>query len=327
MKASVCDNGEEIFIENIPELKWKERHDTSFIGSVHLALNSLGLSYSYQYLMGISGAAFRLHFHPEWCPSSGDVTAGFDVAPGLFKSLGFSCETIIIDDQSFEDIRNLYKQIVRQINKGIPVIAINLKVCPEWGLITGYLKHKPGLLCRTYFDDALEYSLAERAPWITYFLGERGEYPDEDLLFSKALQLAVTLGRTENFKEYKSGLSAFRLWIQELRKPFQLLETEGFEHHEVNLTLFNGLLDARRAALFYLRSGNRAEKLKNSRRIMAAMETEIILLEETQLKVLPSFDSDPKIWTRGMLLRQAEILEELSLMEEEWIDLIEDSLQ
>ena len=84
MKASVIDNGEQIFIENIPELKWKDGRDTSFIGSAQLTLNSLGVDHSYEYLMGISGTAFRFHFHPDWCPSAADVTTGFDVSGGLF---------------------------------------------------------------------------------------------------------------------------------------------------------------------------------------------------------------------------------------------------
>ena len=51
MKASVNDNGDQIYIENIPALKWKEERDTSFIESVQLTLNSLGVNYSYDYLM------------------------------------------------------------------------------------------------------------------------------------------------------------------------------------------------------------------------------------------------------------------------------------
>ncbi|MEA3479332.1 MAG: hypothetical protein U9R60_14180 [Bacteroidota bacterium] len=222
MKASVCDNGERVFIESIPKLNWKEGRDTSFIGSSLLILNALGERVEYGYLMGISSAAFRFHFHPDWCPSAGDVTTGFDVSGGLFKSLGYAYETVIIDDSSFDEIRSLYQRLIHQINRGIPVPGINLKVCPEWGIITGYLKKRPGLLCRTYFDETSDYSLA------------------------------VKLGKTDRFEEYRSGLSAFRLWIEELRKHAQLVEPGVFEHHEVHLTLFNCLLDARKAALNFL---------------------------------------------------------------------------
>ena len=68
MKSKVVESEESVFIEKIPRLKWSENRDNSFIGSVHLSLNALGENYSYNFLMGISGAAFRLHFKPDWCP-------------------------------------------------------------------------------------------------------------------------------------------------------------------------------------------------------------------------------------------------------------------
>jgi hypothetical protein len=326
MKASLCDNEEQKFIENIPELKWNEGRDTSFIGSVQLTLDSLGDPYEYEYLMGISGAAFRFHFQPDWCPSAGDQTTGFNVSGGLFKSLGYSYEAVVIDDGSFDDIRSLYQRVIQQINKGIPVIAINLKVCPEWGIITGYLKKRPGLLCRTYFDDSGDYSLAEHTPWITYFLGEKGEAQDEDLLFRNALQLAVKLGKTEKFEEYLSDVNAFRQWIEELRKHARLLDKGVFEHHEVNLTLFNVLLDTRRAALKFLISGNTAEKLTNGHKIIEALEKENGILSDAQLNILPSFESEPGVWTRRMLQKEADILEQVSEIEAIWINLIEAAL-
>ena len=94
-------------------------------------LNAIGENYSYDFLMGISGAAFRLHFHPDWRPSSADATTGFDVSRVRFNSLGYQCELYKIDDNNFDDIKSLYRKIIEQINLGIPIIAINLKVCPE----------------------------------------------------------------------------------------------------------------------------------------------------------------------------------------------------
>ena len=155
MKPKTTESDDKIYIDNFPPLEWGKNTDNSFIRSAQLTLNSLGENYTYDFLMGISGAAFRLHFHPDFCPSSGDSTTGFDVSRVLFNSLGYKCELHSINDNSFDDIKDLYQKIIAQINHGIPVIAINLKVCPEWGIITGYLKNKPGLLCRTYFDDII----------------------------------------------------------------------------------------------------------------------------------------------------------------------------
>jgi len=262
MKPGVVETKEKVFIDKIPQLKWAENTDNSFIRSAQLALNALGENYSYEFLMGISGAAFRLHFKPGWCPSSADSTTGFDVSKVLFKSLGYNAELYKIDDNEFEDIKALYKKIIVQINLGIPIIAINLKVCPEWGIITGYLKNKPGILCRTYFDKTEEYSLAEHAPWLSFFIGEKGEAMNDDEMFKNSLKIAVELAKTDKFEIYKSGYSAFKKWIEELKKQSESIKTFVFKEYEINLTIFISLLDSRKAAVGYLTSMN--DKMKKS---------------------------------------------------------------
>ncbi|MBT7143023.1 MAG: hypothetical protein HN894_06765 [Bacteroidetes bacterium] len=87
MKAKLIKTNDKVFIENIPCFEWAKSNDNSFIKSTQLALNSIGEDFSYEYLMGISGSAFRLHFNMDWCPSATDSTTGFDVSKILFKSL------------------------------------------------------------------------------------------------------------------------------------------------------------------------------------------------------------------------------------------------
>ena len=175
MKAQLTVAKDRVVIDNIPPLEWGKSTDTSFIRSAQLTLNALGENYTYEFLMGICGAAFRFHFNPDWCPSAADVTTGFDLSKVLFKSLGYDCSLHDIDDSSMEDIQALYKEIIEQINRGIPIVAINLKEIPEWGIITGYLKNRPGIVCRTYFDESPQYSLAEHAPWLSFFIGDKGD--------------------------------------------------------------------------------------------------------------------------------------------------------
>ena len=137
MKSWIIESEDKIFLDHIPRLEWGKSTENSFIRSTQLTLNALGDNYSYEYLMGISGAAFRLHFHPDWCPSSADATVGFDVSKVLFKSLGYAGNLHVIDDKNFLEIRNLFKKIIEHIDQGIPAITINLKTCPELWIITG----------------------------------------------------------------------------------------------------------------------------------------------------------------------------------------------
>lgn len=325
MKTTIVDTKDKVFIDKIPRLKWGENAENSFIRSAQFTLNAIGEDYAYTFLMGISGAAFRLHFNPDWCPSSADSTTGFDVSRVLFKSLGYKSELFSIDDNNFSDIRSLYQKIIPQINLGIPIIAINLKVCPEWGIITGYLKNRPGILCRTYFDETDEYSLAERAPWLTFFIEKKGKSLDENVLFKNSLKIAVQLAKTDKFEEYISGFCAFEKWIKELKKHSVSLKTKIFAEYEVNLTIFNILSDSRTAALGYLDSMK--NKIKRADLIINNYKKEVALLEDTQKNILPSFNSKPKCWTEDILNKQIDVLTQILRIEKETIDLFEEELK
>ncbi|NNG27904.1 MAG: hypothetical protein HKM87_10285 [Ignavibacteriaceae bacterium] len=325
MNSGVIETKDKIFIDKIPQLKWGENTENSFIRSTQLTLNALSENYSYDFLMGISGSAFRLDFKPGWCPSSVDATTGFDVSKILFKSLGFNSELHSIDDNNFEDIKSLYKKIIAQINLGIPIIAINLKVCPEWGIITGYLKDKPGILCRTYFDKTEEYSLAEHAPWLSFFIGEKEKAINDNELFINSLKIAVELAKTDKFDEYKSGYSAFKMWIEELKKQSEAIKTFVFKEYEVNLTIFNSLLDSRKAAVSYLTLMN--DKMKKGDLIIDNYKKEVELLTETQKNVLPSFNAKENSWTADIINKQIDILTSVLSIEKETIKLIQQEVK
>lgn len=327
MKAALVETADSVFIENIPRLAFGKNRDNSFVRSSQLSLNALGEDYSYDFLMGTSGAAFRLHFHPVWCPSSADATTGFDVSGPLLRSVGYKGSIHSIDDKKFKHIKSLYKKIKVQINKGVPIVAINLKVCPEWGIITGYLKNKPGILCRTYFDESDEYSLAEHAPWLTFYIGEKGKQPVEDAVVRNSLKMAVLQARTEKFKEYKSGFSAFEYWIDELGKMKDSADEKLLkERTEVNVTIFYILLDARWAAVNYLESVNASGKFKIGGRIIDNYKTEVRLLNDFNSILLPSFQTEPIILTEDLAGKQIDVLSEALLIEKETIGLIEEVL-
>ncbi len=329
MKSVVIETNDKVFIENIPEMFFGKNTENTFIRSVQLALNALGESYSYDYLMGISGVAFRLHFHPDWCPSSADPTTGFDVSKVLFKSLSYEAQFYSIDDNSFNDIRNLYQKIITQIDLGFPIVAINLKVCPDWGIITGYLKNKPGILCRTYYDDNIEYSLAERAPWLSFFIGEKGEEIITDNLFINSLRIAVELAKTEEFGEYISGFKAFEKWIEELKKLKEPKKVKKYiDKTETNWIIFNGLLDSRKAVLNYLASEfyNEVIKFNNANQIINNYKKSVALLNETQKNILPSINDKPDNWSKEVINKQIDVLEQVLRIEKETINIIEEEL-
>jgi hypothetical protein len=322
------EDNDSVFIEGIPSMRFGQGMDCSFIRSVQLALQSLGDTCSYQYLMGISGAAFRIHFHPDWCPSSGDVTSGFDVSRPLFRNLGYNVESVAIDDNKFTDIKTFYGKITDHINRGVPVIAINLKACPEWGIITGYLKNKAGLLCRTYFDESDAYSRAERAPWLSMFIaGKQGSTgrSDKDLP-GIALRQALMLLGTDQFGEYASGISAYDYWIGELQEMQRGSERDRLARIlKVNRMLLGILRDARRSAYNFLVE-TLPEGFPNGPEITDKYRMLYRLLDDSLGNELPASEADPGQWTGGIIETQIGLLNRILELEREATGLIAASL-
>jgi len=325
--SQLAETKDMVFITELPPLEWGKHRDTSFVRSAQLALNALGENYSYDFLMGICGAAFRFHFNADWCPSASDVTTGFDVSKVLFKSLAYDCRLHAIDDQSFDDIKVLYKELIEQINRGIPIVAINLKEIPVWGVITGYLKKQPGILCRTYFDEGSRYSLAEHAPWLSFFIGKKGSSLESHVLYKNSLVIAVELATTSSFEKYNSGFTAFEKWMDELKRHSKLLKAGAFEEHEVNLTMVYNLLDARRAAHEYLVLMNNRHPIQRGKMIKDNYRKELSLLEDLVNTVLPSYDTGQKEWTSDIISKQVDVLRQILDLEKESISWMEEELK
>ena len=55
-----------VVIKGIPALDWSTGKSNSFHTSIEAIANHLGIEKDYVYLYGVSGAAFRLHFHKDW---------------------------------------------------------------------------------------------------------------------------------------------------------------------------------------------------------------------------------------------------------------------
>jgi hypothetical protein len=178
-------------------------------------------------------------------------------------------------------------------------------------------------LCRTYFDLSDDYSLADHAPWLSFFIGEKKESPKDDTLLTNSLKLAIQLAKTDYFEKYKSGFSAYEYWTHALRNYSVSYGKKGFEHHEVNFTLFNNLLDARKAAVGYLTSIRVSEKLLEGIQILKGYQTLVDLLDETQQNLLPSFASGQESWNAELLTKQAQVLEQAAALEKEIISRLE----
>lgn len=200
-------------------------------------------------------------------------------------------------------------------------------MCPELGIITGYLKNRPGIICKTYFDENDNYSLAEHAPWLSFFIGEKDASLDRKEMFRASLSIAFQPAKTDTFEKYYSGFSAFEKWIEELERHSILLKAHDFQEHEVNLTMVISLLDSRRAASDYLIMMNKSHPMNKGALIIDNYKKEVALLDTLFRNVLPAYDSGQKEWTADILKKQMDTLSQILEIEQESIGFIEEELK
>lgn len=163
-------------LPGIMTLEWETGMDCTCAGAVFAALRYMGESYTYEQIMGMSGACYRIAFTEVWDWSATDALVAFDYSSILFNAIGY--EQIWADRVEKDDRNEERKKIVNDIASGTPVIAINLRIAPEWGVITGYGENGKIFYCRTYFDkeylnDNKDYLETDFWPFLITHFGEK----------------------------------------------------------------------------------------------------------------------------------------------------------
>jgi hypothetical protein len=201
--------------------------DCCWGGALYAALKAMGEPFTYEQLMGMSGACYRLNFTEIWDWSATDALVAFDYNETMYRAIGYemsSADRLDKDDRSAE--RRL---IVSDIQMGKPVVAINLRVAAEWGVITGYSDNGKALYCRTYFDGELldengmpkdgsgEYLKTEEWPFLISHFGKKVERPSDAEVLRQSLQTLVTTFNAPHERGYYQGAEAYEKWIGGLR--------------------------------------------------------------------------------------------------------------
>jgi len=242
-------------VENVPRLGWRQGRENTFIGALTAAAQAMGDDVSYDYVMGVSGAAFKVHLcQPDWCPSAADAGPGFDCAMAATAALGYVTETMFSNREKPDEVRKVREAVVRSIDQGRLVLAIDLVRTPDWGVIAGYADKGKTFLCRTYWDSGDEYAEADKWPWIAVFIRERKKPPARKQLLRGSLELAVKLAKTRSFKNYLSGFAAYRTWALQLLEDARFTPKKIQQGMQANAFTYQTLTDGRAAASRYLRS-------------------------------------------------------------------------
>ncbi len=262
-------------LPGIIRLAWEEGMDCPWAGALYASLKYMGEGYSYQQIMGLSGACYRLSFVDVWDWSCTDALVAFDYSTILFNAIGY--EQVWADRLEKSDRKAERQAIVRDIQCDKPVIAINLRVAPEWGVITGYLDNGNVFLCRTYFDkgvlEELEkdeknedsrltfnerggYLVNDFWPFMIVHFGEKKQKPSDTDCLRTSLKALIDSYNAPQTRGYYQGRGAYEAWIRGLQdeNAFGGDDKEGIVRRlGVNDNMLLCLIDARRCAETYLR--------------------------------------------------------------------------
>lgn len=323
--ARVRREDNKVWLAGVDELAgWGHGEENTFIGALRAALAARGERVSYDRLMGVSGAAFRLQVaRPRWCPSACDATVGFDCCRPAVRAFGYEADLYrtLEEEATPEACRATLDAVIDGIESGRPAVAINLAGDMDWGLITGY--DEGSFLCRTYGDPEGDYARATAWPPIVVIPRKVGTAVKWSESFRDSLRLAVRLARTPRFGQYLSGFWAYEAWIRDLSRGAEFREASSEERQRLmraNAWCYQSLYDARAAAARYLAAERDActadarPALSEAAELYERMAG--ILLDEKACAPFPGTRGAEE-WTDDMRRTQVAVLRRLLDLERE----------
>lgn len=215
-------------LEGIERIGWDRASVLCFTGSVVACMHYLGEKVSSDYVMGISGGAFKQLWFPGWSPALCDLLIiGEGPIRRTFAALGYDYAYYyerIVGQRVPENAAEFYRRkIVESIDQGRPAMAIGIVGPPECCIVSGYDEGGAVLHGRSYFQERPEGYFRvdnwEKDCHGLILIGDKGERPSPRQVLKDSLQWAIELGRVREREciavgeEYSgrhySGLAAY----------------------------------------------------------------------------------------------------------------------
>jgi hypothetical protein len=205
----------------------------------------------YVYLMGTTGAAFRLSWKPGWHLDNVDIrhmsddpAAPFDRA---FEAVGYAYEFLLPEEGGHHQA-HWRERIVESIrDRGRPVLGFGVVGPPECCIITGYDDHGETLIGWSFFQVFPEFNAdVEFEPsgcfrkrgWFKgtqtpILIGDKLQQRPRGEIYRKALEWAVQVARTPvTLGERHNGLAAYSAWAEHLSDEDEFPEDDLAVLHE-----------------------------------------------------------------------------------------------
>ena len=226
-----------VVLQDVPKIGYNV-HLCPFPGSLCAIMQYLGDPVEYDYLMGVTGAAFRRLWNRD---DGGNVDLTYlALEPFRRAAEGIEYELRPVP----RDKEKMLRAIRESIARGRPVIAFGIVGPPEAGIVTGYGRGGEVLVGWSYFQDAKLPGYYEEADWFGKFsrfapapdaglgpagseplglilVGDKNRWPgpSKRAILISSLKWAVDLARTAkrpNLPNHVSGLAAYEAWAKGL---------------------------------------------------------------------------------------------------------------
>jgi hypothetical protein len=200
-------------------------HLCPFAGALDAYLQYVGDPQDYDYLMGISGAAFRRLWNRDDGGNIDLSRLGDEPFRRVFDALGYAWRNVPADQEA------MIQAIKASLAQGRPAISFGIIGPPETGLVVGYAEDGAVLYGWSYFQGQRECYYEQRDWFETMsvnedrsksliLVGDRlSARPTAYEVLVASLKWALDLARTArrpNLPEHLSGLAAYDAWADAL---------------------------------------------------------------------------------------------------------------
>jgi len=326
-------------LENVPVLAWGKGKECSFVGALEAALTVTEHPCSYTDIMGFTGLAFRVRwFKPSgeirWCGSCavGEMEEEIEAAA---RTTGWELKCEVHMEEP--DIGRLAPEIVASINAGKPVLAYDDR--QDMAVVYGYGEGGKTLLFRDYHKGESPHELpASGLGWLIIYIGGHSPKLSRSEAFIEALKIALRNWRLRCGKagpgEYWYGETALSAWLDNLSIVDSLTQKEKETLFFVSWWNFTSLVDARNAAVSFLREN--ATLLPEQAAHFISKAAALYEQEAKSLECASFINHEAflgswsgksiKDWTADVRKRECEILTEACRLENNAITQIEKAL-
>lgn len=321
--ADIIRNDTRVWLHLDPFYPPRNKHPNTVFKATAIAMQSMGKDLSYDLLMGISGAAFRVQLHEAWCPSSPHPDCGFSCSNTAAEVLELELDVRCCENGDAGSKTAIIDEIVASIDKGRPALARS----EETGLIVGYVGQgncRQLVFREPYSNKGDAPEVLEDWPWEVVLFRGGPRQPNQATLVDSLKQgvMLAQISRTGENGEYACGFAAYERWITGLTDPAAIKALSAGDEPRLsnaNAHIYYCLLDARRCAAEYLRAiaEDLGQEAQAHLQQAAANYDDIASRLDIGLKNLTwnwEFDQ-AKDWTQPMRNAQAATLQEVLALE------------